>query len=193
MKPLTTETLNNAQCNMKETVNVNIASQAFTLDQDAYALLKRYLDQIRRRLPEDDTETMGDVEARIAEIFREKVPSPMRVVTVGEVREAMDQMGSPADFGPGERPADEQTAGECDRTAVRRLYRSRTNRSIAGICGGLAEYFDADPTLIRLLTLLLILLGGLSIWAYVILWIVIPEEPLAAAGCDGNRANSKNR
>lgn len=127
MKPLTTETLNNAQCNMKETVNVNIASQAFTLDQDAYALLKRYLDQIRRRLPEDDTETMGDVEARIAEIFREKVPSPMRVVTVGEVREAMDQMGSPADFGPGERPADEQTAGECDRTAVRRLYRSRTN------------------------------------------------------------------
>ena len=169
MKPLTTETLNNAQCNMKETVNVNIASQAFTLDQDAYALLKRYLDQIRRRLPEDDTETMGDVEARIAEIFREKVPSP------------------------GERPADEQTAGECDRTAVRRLYRSRTNRSIAGICGGLAEYFDADPTLIRLLTLLLILLGGLSIWAYVILWIVIPEEPLAAAGCDGNRANSKNR
>ena len=54
MKPLTTETLKNAQCNMKETVNVNIASQAFTLDQDAYALLKRYLDQIRRRLPEDD-------------------------------------------------------------------------------------------------------------------------------------------
>lgn len=162
---------------MKETVNVNIASQAFTLDQDAYALLKRYLDQIRRRLPEDDTETMGDVEARIAEIFREKVPSPMRVVTVGEVREAMDQMGSPADFGPGERPADEQTAGECDRTAVRRLYRSRTNRSIAGICGGLAEYFDADPTLIRLLTLLLILFGGLSLWVYILLWIIVPKSP----------------
>lgn len=177
MKPLTTETLNNAQCNMKETVNVNIASQVFTLDQDAYALLKRYLDQIRRRLPEDDTETMGDVEARIAEIFREKVPSPMRVVTVGEVREAMDQMGSPADFGPGERPADEQTAGECDRTAVRRLYRSRTNRSIAGICGGLAEYFDADPTLIRLLTLLLILFGGLSLWVYILLWIIVPKSP----------------
>ena len=76
----------------------------------------------------------------------------------------MDQMGSPADFGPGERPADEQTAGECDRPAVRRLYRSRTNRSIAGMCGGLAEYFDADPTLI----LSLIHISGLpaaAVWS----------------------------
>lgn len=178
---------------MKQTVNVNIASQAFTLDEDAYALLGRYLDQIRNRLPKDDTETMGDIEARIAEIFREKVPSPMRVVTIAQVREAMDQMGAPSDFGPQERTNDRTAGTECAYPAMRRLYRSRTNRSIAGVCGGLAEYFDADATLIRLLTLLMILLGGLSIWAYVILWIVIPEEPLAEACYDRNSVNQKKR
>ena len=58
---------------MKETVNVNIGSQAFTLDEDAYRVLRSYLDDIRSRLPEYDTETMGDIEVRIAEIFREPI------------------------------------------------------------------------------------------------------------------------
>ena len=74
--------------------------------------------------------------------------------------------------GDAARQEDEEAEPE-----TRKLYRSRTDRSIAGICGGLAAYFDSDPTLIRLLMLLLILFGGLSIWAYIILWIVIPEEP----------------
>ena len=85
---------------MKETVNANIGSQAFTLDTDAYGTLKSYLDDVRSRLPEDDTETMGDIEARLAEIFREKTGGgTMRVVTLAIVREAMMQMGAPADFG----------------------------------------------------------------------------------------------
>lgn len=73
---------------MKETVNVNIASQAFTLDDDAYAVLRRYLDDIRRRLPQEDNNTMEDVEARIADIFRERLSSPMMVVSLalGTVR-----------------------------------------------------------------------------------------------------------
>lgn len=171
---------------MKETVNVNIGSVAFTLDEDAYRVLGSYFDDIRRRLPEGDVETMGDIEARVAEIFREKVASPMRVITLDVVRATMAQMGSPADFGeprdasqnPGHAWQQPGTPGEEEtQTAPRKLYRSRTERSIAGICGGLGEYFAADPTMIRLLMLLLILFGGLSIWAYIILWIIIPEEP----------------
>ena len=159
---------------MKETVNVNIGSQAFTLDEDAYRVLRNYLEDIRSRLPEYDTETMGDIEARIAEIFREIVSSPMRVITLDTVRQTMNRMGSPADFGErrGSAPQEEQPEPE-----PRKLFRSRTDRSIAGICGGLAAYFHADTTVLRLITLFLILFGGLSIWAYIILWIVIPEEP----------------
>jgi phage shock protein C len=61
----------------------------------------------------------------------------------------------------------------------KKLYRSRSNKMIAGICGGLAEYMDADPTVIRLVAALLVLAGGLSIWAYLIAWVIIPEQPAA--------------
>jgi len=56
------------------------------------------------------------------------------------------------------------------------LYRSRTDKMIAGVCGGLAEYFDMDSSVVRLLFVLLTLVGGSSILLYIILAIVIPEE-----------------
>ena len=60
---------------------------------------------------------------------------------------------------------------------VKRLYRSRTDRMIGGVCGGLASYLNIDPTLVRLLAVLgLILMGG-TFWAYIIMWVVIPEQP----------------
>ena len=60
---------------------------------------------------------------------------------------------------------------------VKRLYRSRTDRMIGGVCGGIARYLNVDPTLVRLLAVIgLVLMGG-TFWAYVIMWVVIPEEP----------------
>lgn len=158
---------------MKETLNANIGSMAFTIDDDAYRILKSYLDDIRDRLPADDAETMDDIERRIAEIIRERIPSPMLVVSAGVVREAMARMGRPEEFGERRTDAPDAT----DEEAPRQLRRSRTDRSIAGICGGIAGFFGIDPTVVRLITLLLILFGGLSIWIYVILWLVIPEAP----------------
>ena len=84
---------------MKETVNANIGSIAFTIDRDAYQALEHYFREIRRRLPDDDTETMGDIESRVAEILVEKVPSPMHVVTLEIVRATMARLGAPSDFG----------------------------------------------------------------------------------------------
>jgi phage shock protein C len=60
---------------------------------------------------------------------------------------------------------------------IRRLYRSRNERMIAGVCGGLAEYLHTDPTLIRLLFVLFALAGGPGIIAYLILLLVVPLEP----------------
>ena len=57
-----------------------------------------------------------------------------------------------------------------------RLYRSETNRIIGGVCGGLGEYFSIDPTLIRIIFVILTLFGGSGILIYLILWIVIPSE-----------------
>lgn len=60
-----------------------------------------------------------------------------------------------------------------------KLYRSRKERMIAGVCGGIGEYFNVDPTLIRLIALLFIFLGGASIFVYFIMWIIVPLTPVS--------------
>ncbi|MGM0548646.1 MAG: PspC domain-containing protein [Bacillota bacterium] len=60
---------------------------------------------------------------------------------------------------------------------MKKLYRSRENKKIAGVCGGLAEYFDLDPNLIRIGVFLLGLMSGIGLLAYVAAWAIIPERP----------------
>ncbi len=62
----------------------------------------------------------------------------------------------------------------------KRLYRSRTDCKFAGVCGGLGEYYDVDPTLIRIITVILFFAHGIGLLAYIIAWIAMPKEPLQA-------------
>ena len=84
-------------------------------------------------------------------------------------------MGKPEEFGPARATA---TEGEPKNRVENngQLRRSRTDRSVAGVCGGIAKYFNIESSLVRLVVLLFIIFGGLSLWIYVILWILIPEE-----------------
>ncbi|MGH8159442.1 MAG: PspC domain-containing protein [Rhodanobacter sp.] len=59
----------------------------------------------------------------------------------------------------------------------KRLCRSRSNRTLAGVCGGIAEYYGWDPTLVRVAWIVLTLLGGSGILLYLIMWLVMPEAP----------------
>ena len=67
-------------------------------------------------------------------------------------------------------------------TTMKRLTRSRRDRKIAGICGGLAEYFGIDPVIPRLIWVILALGAGIGVFAYLICWIVIPKEPATVTG-----------
>ena len=58
----------------------------------------------------------------------------------------------------------------------RRLFRSQDS-IITGVCAGLAEFFGLDVSLVRIATLILILFGGLSLWVYIILWLIVPKAP----------------
>ena len=64
----------------------------------------------------------------------------------------------------------------------RRLYRCRHDRQLAGVAAGMAEYFEIDPTLVRVLWLLSIVFGGITILLYIVLAFVIPLEPEVAGG-----------
>ncbi|HEY6292403.1 MAG TPA: PspC domain-containing protein [Terriglobia bacterium] len=61
---------------------------------------------------------------------------------------------------------------------AKKLYLSRTDRKIAGVCGGVAAYLDMDPTLVRLVWVMTSLLAGWGVLGYLVAWIVVPEEPL---------------
>lgn len=83
---------------MKETINVNIGSQAFTLDKDAYERLSDYFDDVRSRLAENEDDTMNDIEARFAEIFIESRSSSMMVVSLKIVEPGDCPYGSSRGF-----------------------------------------------------------------------------------------------
>lgn len=78
--------------------------------------------------------------------------------------------------------ARQQATGAPDVASVtggpRKLMRSSTDKKIGGVCAGVAEYFDLDPTLVRVIWLLIVLCGGTGLLLYVILWIVLPQAPL---------------
>ncbi len=61
-------------------------------------------------------------------------------------------------------------------TKSKKLYRSRKNKILGGVCGGLGEYFNIDPSLVRLLWVFVFLMGGSGLLIYIIFWIVLPEE-----------------
>ena len=60
---------------------------------------------------------------------------------------------------------------------MNRLYKSNEDKMIAGVCGGLGEYFDIDPTLIRLAMVIAIFGAGMGFFAYIVAWFIIPKNP----------------
>jgi phage shock protein C len=60
---------------------------------------------------------------------------------------------------------------------TKRLFRSRTDVMVGGVCGGLAKYLNVDPTIVRLVFVLLLFIGGSGFWIYFVLWLITPVEP----------------
>lgn len=164
---------------MKKTINVNIGSLGFTIDEDAYQLLKIYLQDIRSRLNDtEQQEVMNDVETRIADIFKENTSFSNQVVGTDLVRRAIGVIGRAADFGEPRRSQEAECSDSRPSDSVKRIYRSRSERMLGGVCGGLAKYINADVTIVRIIFFILLIFGGVSFLVYIVMWIIIPQEPM---------------
>lgn len=73
----------------------------------------------------------------------------------------------------------------------KKLRRSTSQRMIAGVCGGLAEYFNIDPVIVRVAFALLFLLGSGGFWLYILLWIIVPEGPASDVATPPASSDSK--
>ena len=79
----------------------------------------------------------------------------------------------------------DRPAGQPERPSSRRLTRSRTDRKIAGVCGGFAAYSGLDANIVRLVMVLLAVLGGSGVVLYLVAWVIVPLEDVAQATDDG--------
>lgn len=164
---------------MKITVSINIGGIAFHIDEDAYSELKIYLRSLERQFARENSaaEIMADIETRIGELLKARISDFKQVVTIEDVKEVINTLGTPEDING-------ETTGEpfekISSARYHRMYRDPDDRIIAGVCSGMGAYWHLDPWLVRVILIVLTLPGGLGILIYVVLWIVLPEAKTTA-------------
>jgi len=153
---------------MKKTFTINISGTVFHIDEDAYEVLKKYMTDIKEHFynSEDGKEIISDIEYRLSELFTEK--NENFIITLEKVGNVVEIMGEPEVFDNEDIIIPEKIK--------KRLYRDPEHKIISGVCGGLAAYFDTDPAIVRLITILLSFLSfGVVFFAYIILWIMVKK------------------
>ncbi|HLU51149.1 MAG TPA: PspC domain-containing protein [Flavobacteriaceae bacterium] len=168
---------------MNKTVNINLAGTFFHIDENAFERLNRYLDSVRKSLSNDAgaDEIMKDIEARIAELFSEKINNSNQVVTLREVEEVIAVMGQPEDYSVDEEIFDDQPKQEKQQKSPKQLFRDPDDKYISGVSSGLGHYLGIDAVWVRLLWILLsVFSSGTFILIYIVLWIIVPEASSVA-------------
>lgn len=184
---------------MKKTFNINVAGFPFTIDEDAYALLRDYLDTIERafRNHEDSQELITDIESRVAELLLERTGDQNTIITAEDVAAVIRRVGKPEEMiteeetitvteGPDSETIEtEETVNDGSTPPPfmakvppvrKKLYRDPQTGMIGGVCSGIAWYLNCDPTWVRLAAVLLTIASlSAGLVLYIILWIVLPE------------------
>jgi phage shock protein PspC (stress-responsive transcriptional regulator) len=170
---------------MNKTVNINLAGVFFHIDEDAYLKLQRYLDAIKRSFTDSQgrSEIIADIEARIAELFSERVQNDKQVIRIKEVDEVISIMGQPEDYLVDDEIFEDnpKSAHERKSSVSKKLFRDRNNSYIAGVASGLGHYLGIDAVWIRLIWILFTIgSGGTFIFIYILFWILVPEAKTTA-------------
>jgi len=168
---------------MKKTLSINIGSKVFNIDNDAYELLKKYLDSIKSYFEKIETEEdiLMDIETRISEKFS-SIKNFSESLNLKDVKNIINEMGSVDDFkeiyeeySKKEESEFNESTNKNYKNENRKIYRNLDDKVIAGVASGIANYFNIDPVISRLL-FLASLLTGFGLIVYIICWIGIPGK-----------------
>ena len=188
---------------MNKTVNINLAGIFFHIDEDAYLKLSRYLEAIKRSFTDSQgrSEIIADIEARIAELFSERIQNEKQVVGIKLVDEVITIMGQPEDYLVDDEIFEDEPRSKTTYSSrpTKKLYRDTDNSYIGGVSAGLSHYFGIDPLWMRLIWLILAIgSGGTFIFIYLIFWALVPEarttaEKLTMTGDPVNISNIEKK
>ena len=186
---------------MKKTENISLAGYSFTIEEDAYANLEKYLNDIRTVFAADENaeEIASDIEERIAELLNEKCRNGI-VVNIGMIEAIKEQIGDPKTMAEeeaevaSEKELEKETKPQPTR---KKIYRNVDERVFGGVCSGLGIYFGIDKVLVRIFFLLIFFITFIStvdhgdgpwfmftVLAYIALWIAMPAARTVEQKCE---------
>lgn len=175
---------------MKKVININFQGRVIPIEESAYEILKRYIESLRQFFANEEgrDEIINDIESRIGELFGEQLKKGAPCITDEDVHTIIASIGRPEDFeaddaeyqsGAKSSAAGANTASGSgpQQGFVRpeRFFRDENNKLIGGVCAGLANYFNLDKLVVRILFILFTLGFGFGIIIYLILWVAIPS------------------
>lgn len=180
---------------MNKVINININGQVFHIDEEAFEVLNRYLEALKRhfKTSEGGEEILADIESRIAEMLNERLGNRSEVVSMTNVREVIAAMGQPEDMeDPEAQPKSKNYNFEF--YAGKRMYRDTDNKILGGVCSGISNYLNIDPVWIRLLFVAVFFGFGTGLLIYIILWVILPPARTSAEKLEmrGERVNISN-
>jgi phage shock protein PspC (stress-responsive transcriptional regulator) len=156
---------------MNKTIKINLSGVLFQIDEKAYLLLREYLRAIDSRLAgfPGGTETIEDIESRIAEILQ-SMKGLAGIVSKENVEEIIRIIGKPEEFDH----AENEPKSAHYTSSGKRMFRNPDDTIIAGVCGGIGTYLNTDAVWIRILFILFTMFFGVGFFVYLALWIALP-------------------
>jgi len=164
---------------MNITKDIHLSHVKFTMDDEAYKILKSYLDKLTIAFSSNSSknEILEDIESHIAELFSTN-NSINRVISVSDVNNAIEILGTPEELAEDEN---EQDASPKNKNTDKKLFRDIDDNYVGGVASGLAHYFGISPAWTRILFILFFFVPvPFTTLAYIILWIVIPSAKTSA-------------
>ncbi len=180
---------------MQRIIHISIAGRSIAIEEDAFQLLKNYIVSLERQFAREQgkEEIIHDIEGRIAELFYARLNSGATAIVKSDVQKVIETLGAASEinddkqnttFGSSYRSSSNTSVppyGQYyDQTNTRRLFRNPHDKVIGGVCSGVANYFDRDPVIVRLVFAVLFLTAGIGLLAYILAWIIIPAAKTPA-------------
>lgn len=182
---------------MNKTTNISLGGSNFIIDEDAYELLKTFLDGYKKSLSYNDSasadEITEELEIRMADLFRTGLKG-REVVDRDNVAETIKGMGFKVPETPaGSASTTSERFAEGYRS-TRKLYRDKDHKVIAGVCAGLAHHLDIDVVVMRVIFAIALICGLAGFWIYLVFWIIVPvaATPLEKCEMNGEPATPEN-
>jgi phage shock protein PspC (stress-responsive transcriptional regulator) len=169
---------------MKKIININLSGRVLPIEDSAYEKLQSYINSLKNFFSKEESkdEIINDIEARLAEILHEKITKGSACITDTDIDEVASLMGHPEDLGAYDQLSEEEKLESKNNSVSaeeKKLYRSKGNKILGGVAGGIGAYFGIDPAIIRVLFALLTFASfGLGVLFYILLWIVLPVKDI---------------